>query len=192
MDYAQLLHDIEIWAEAHGVRVRSSPLQPEQAGAFNGVSVTLNSRYAAEELAYYLAHALGSIVRWSLSGDVVQGMFDELRAAKADKSDAARLERAIQAYRALEIESSEFAVWLLAQLGHGAAVPSYTNFMRADLEALTAFHRTGQAPVWRDFFSQWNVEVAAGRQEVPPFHPKPIPSFTPVAIQRQEVLQKQR
>ncbi len=172
--------------------MRQDRLKPEQAGAFDGVSVTLNSAYGSEELTYYLAHALGSIARWSLSRAAVQGMFDELRAAKADRPpDVMRLERAIDGYRAFEIESSEFAVWLLAELGHGGAVASYTNFMRADLEALTEFHRTGRAPVWRDFYSRWNEEVAAGRRQVPPFHAKPIPPFTPAAIEKQEILQKQ-
>jgi hypothetical protein len=63
--------------------------------------------------------------------------------------------------------------------------------MRADLEALTAFHRTGQAPVWREFFARRTEEVAAGRREVPTFRPKPIPPFTPLEIECQEILQKQ-
>lgn len=191
MDRARLYQDVRDWADAHGVRVVQLRLKPEQAGAFDGVSVTLNSSYGVEELTYYLAHSLGSIVRRSLSRDAVQCLFDELRAAKADRADAARLERAIGAYRAFEVESSEFAVALLADLGHADAVPSYTNFMRADLEALTEFHRTGRAPVWREFFVRWNEEVASGRRVVEPFRPKPIPAFTPVAIENQEILQKQ-
>jgi hypothetical protein len=118
-------------------------------------------------------------------------MFDELRDAKKARADPARLERAIAAYRDFETESSEFAVWLLGELGHAGAVPSYTNFMRADLEALTAFHRTGVAPAWRDFFACWNEDVAAGRRDVEPFRPKPLPPFTAVPIERQEILQTQ-
>src|SRR5205085_1466869 len=155
-------------------------------------SVTMNEAYEAEERLYYLIHALGSIVRWSLSRDAVQDTFDELRAAKETRaSDPDRLEAAIGHYRAFEIESSQFAVWLLAELGHAAVVPAYENFLHADLEALTAFHRHGRAPVWRDFFARWNEEVRAGVREVLPFDPKPIPPFTPVRLEKQEILQKQ-
>ncbi len=191
MDPTKLLDDVRAAAEARGVRVRQRPLGPGKVGAFDGLSVTLASGHAAEELAYYLAHALGSIVRWSLSRATVQALFDELRAAKEDRADAGRLERAIEAYRAFETESSEFAVWLLNDLGHGGWVPSYTSFLRADLEALTEFHRTGRAPVWRDFFARWNEEVAGGRWQVPPFQPTPISAFTPVVIETQEIVQKQ-
>jgi hypothetical protein len=190
VDFARILDDVRDAAERRGVRVGERTLKPEQAAVFDGVSVVLNRDYEPEELTYYLAHALGSIARWSLSRDAVQAMFDELRdAKKAD--DAGRRERAIEAYRAFEVESSEFAVWLLAELRHTDVVPSYTNFMRADLEALTEFHRTGTSPVWREFFARWNAEVAAGRRVVPPIPPKRLPAFTPRTIERQEVLQKQ-
>jgi hypothetical protein len=192
MDCTQLLNDIVAWADARGIHVQQDALKSEQAGVFDGVSVMLNSRYGTEERAYYLAHALGSIVRWSVSQDAVQGMFEELRTAKEDRADAARLERAINAYRVFETESSEFAIELLTKLGHGDAVPAYTNFMRADLEALTEFHRTGRAPVWHDFFARWNHEVASGTRTVLPFQRKPIPAFTPTVIEKQEIVQKQR
>ncbi len=118
--------------------------------------------------------------------------FDELRAAKGEKeTDPARLERAIERYRAFEIESSEFAVWIFLAHDHPEVMPPYTNFMRADLEALTEFHRSGRAPVWRDFLTRWNEQVASGETEVLPFHPKPIPTFTPRHIDNQEILQQQ-
>jgi len=47
--------------------------------------------------------------------------------------------------------------------------------MRADLEAMTEFHRTGRAPVWHDFFSRWTADVAAGRRYLEPFQVQPIP-----------------
>ena len=191
MDSKQLLDDVRAWAEAHGVQVRLQPLKRELAGVFDRVSASLNTGFGVEELTYYLAHALGSMVRWSLSRDAVQALFDELRAAKADGADAPRLSRAITAYRAFEVESSEFAVWLLTELGHEDAVAAFTNFMRADLEALTEFYQSGQAPVWRAFFARWNKEVAAGQRQVEPFRPKPIPAFTPVVIENQEIVQKQ-
>lgn len=191
MDFMQILNDVAAWATTHGIDVRRQALQPEQAGTFDGVSVTLNSAYRADEQTYYLTHTLGSIARWSLSRNAVQDLFDELRAAKADRGDRVRLTRAIDAYRAFERESSEFAVGLLMKLEQGDAVPSYTNFMRADLEALTEFHRRGQAPVWHEFFARWNRDVASGRREVFPFRPKPMPAFAPVEIEKQEIVQKQ-
>jgi hypothetical protein len=118
----------------------------------------MNSKYDVEERTYYLVHALASIVRWSLSLPLIQRMFEELRAAKQEKhADPDRLERAIEQYRAFKVEPSEYAVWLLAKLGADEVVPSFTNFMRADLEALTLFHRFGRVPVWRDFFADRNA-----------------------------------
>lgn len=192
VDFALIYWDVRTWAEARGIRVGEQPMPRQRAGMFDGVSATMNSDYGAEERTYYLAHALGSIVRWSLTRPAVQELFDELRAAKKVKrDDPTRLERAIAAYRDFEVESSDFAVWLLAELGHAGAVPSYTNFMRADLEALTEFHRVGRAPVWRDFLARWNEGVAAGRVQVLPFRPKPPPAFRPIAIEKQEILQEQ-
>lgn len=190
--FDQVYRDVESWAQAHGIRISHDKLKREKVGAFDGVSATMNSDYGSEERTYYLTHALGSIVRWSLSRPAVQEMFDELRAAKKNQgAEPERLERAIERYRAFEVESSEFAVWLLAELGHSSVIPSYTSFMRADLEALSEFHRRGHAPVWRDFFSRWNEEVACGRRRVEPYRPKAIPSFSPVRIENQEILQEQ-
>ena len=190
--FQHLYENIGAWAGAHGIRAGERRMAPGKAGEFDGLSVTMNGDYDAEPRSYFLIHALGSIVRWSLSKATVQQMFDELRGAKKNKAaDPNRLERAIVSYRAFETESSEFAVWLLTELGHARAVPSYTNFMRADLEALTEFHRHDRVPVWRDFFARWNEEVEAGRRQVLPFSPKPVPPFTPTPIENQEILQEQ-
>jgi hypothetical protein len=189
--FERVYQAVRTWAEANGIEVLEERLAPEKAGVFDGTSVTMNSVCTAEERTYYFAHALGSIVRWSLSGPDVQAMFDELRSAKKTRAEnPGRLEAAIERYRAFEIESSEFAVWLLTQLGHADAVPSYTNFMRADLEALTEFHRRGRAPVWRDFFARWNEQVACGERHILPYHPRAIPPFRPVRIEKQEILQE--
>lgn len=191
-DFGQIYHEVCAWAEARGIHVARLRLPAGKAGEFDGVSARMNTAYPVEECVYYLAHALGSMVRWALSHEAVRALFEELRAAKEARSvDAARLERAIAAYRGFEVESSEFAVWMLEQLGYPSVIRSYTNFLRADLEALTAFHRHGKAPVWRDFFAQWNEDVAQGRRQVEPFHPKPIPPFTPVRTEKQEILQEQ-
>jgi hypothetical protein len=179
------------WCEVHGIQLHQQPLPSQQAGEFTGTSVVMNSDFPAEDRLYYLVHALGSIVRWSLSRNAVQGMFDELRDAKKNKdADLPRFERAVAAYRGFEIESSEFAVWLLKTIGHPETIDSYTNFMRADLEAMTQFHRTGHAPKWGDFFRQWSADVAAGRRRVEPYEFKPIPPFQPVTTERQEILQR--
>ncbi len=190
--FEQVYQDVQAWAEGHGIRVRHEKLKPEKVGAFDGLSVTMNSDYGAEERTYYLVHALGSLVRWSQSRPAVQEMFEELCAAKESReTDPARLERAIENYRAFETELSEFAVWLLSVLGHADVECAYTNFMRADLEALSEFHRRGQAPVWGDFFARWCEEVASGRRRVLPYSPKSIPPFVPVRIENQEILQEQ-
>ena len=119
-------------------------------------------------------------------------MFDELRSAKASKtSNPAGLKMAIDRFRGFEIESSQLAVWLLEKLGFPDAVRLYANFMRADLESITQYHRAGKAPVWRTFFARWNEEVRAGLRRVEPFHPQEIPHFTPRTIERQEILQEQ-
>ncbi len=67
-------------------------------------------------------------------------------------------------------------------------IPAYTSFFRADLEAITVFHRTGKAPVWLEFFADWKRRVSRGEQVVAPYVPKPIPPFKPVRIAVQEVL----
>jgi hypothetical protein len=180
------------WATTQGISVGTRQLKANKAGEFDGVSVTMNSEYHVEERTFYLVHALGSMVRWSQSPPEIQGLFEELRAAKQEKhTDPDRLERAIEQYRAFEVESSEYAVWLLAQLGADEVVPSFTNFMRADLEALTLFHRFGRAPVWREFFADWNAELSLRRTTAAPFTPKPIPAFHPKQIEMQEILQEQ-
>src|SRR4051794_32225305 len=108
----------------------------------------------------------------------VQRLFDGLRAAEEDKDvNAAELSQWIEQFRAFETRSSQFAIWLLGELGYPTAKASYTNFIQADLEAMMEFHRTGHAPVWRTFFARWNEEVAAGRRVVAPFEPKVIPPF---------------
>jgi hypothetical protein len=191
MDYGIGLAQITRWAEDHGIRVDLRRLGREQVGVFNGVSIALNDMYDARELTFYFVHALGSIIIWSRDSITTQKMFDELRDAKTDKSDRARLEVAIDAYQKFEIESSELAVGLLQILKLDACVADYTSFLRADLAAMTIFHRTGEAPVWADFLAQWNSDVANGRRIVEPFQPRAIRTFKPIRIERQEILQKQ-
>lgn len=190
--FEKVYQDILYWAQLCCIRVRDARLPAGTAGKFNGISATMNSAYSVEERTYYLVHALGSMVRWSVAPVSIQKMFDRLRDAKKKKDvDPARLEQAIDRYRAFETQSSEIAVWLLAYVEWSEVIPSYTNFMSADLEALTQFHRTGKAPVWRVFFARWNKEVASGARQVEPFRPKRISHFKPVKIETQEILQEQ-
>src|SRR5262249_54331367 len=105
--------------------------------------------------------------------------------------NSTRLEKAITAYRKFEIDSSSHSVWLLSELGHGDLIPLYTNFMHADLEALTEFHRTGKARVWREFFADWNRDIANGHRVVSSFEACPIPDFEAKRTESQEILQEQ-
>src|SRR4051812_15220524 len=87
MDFAPVLHDVRDWAIGHGIEVREQSLKRNVAGTFDGVSVALNPAFTPEELTDYFSHAVGSIVRWSLSRPAVQQLFDELRAAKEARDD---------------------------------------------------------------------------------------------------------
>jgi hypothetical protein len=52
------------------------------------------------------------------------------------------------------------------------------------------FHRDGLAPVWHTFYADWTARVSRGELCLQPFEPKPIPAFTPVPIEPQEVIQE--
>jgi hypothetical protein len=188
--FAQVYFNVGAWASAKGITVKDVALPAGKAGQFNGVSVTMNEAFDLEERTWYLVHALGSIAIWSLDRRAVQRMFDDLRDAK-QSHDAGRLEKMIANYRDFEIRSSEHAVWLLDRLDAASVIDAYTNFMRADLESMTELHRTGKAPVWRQFFRRWNEQVRAGNWQVVPFYPRVIPDFHPIQIQNQEILQQQ-
>jgi hypothetical protein len=190
--FAHFYHAIGEWAKARGIEVKDESLPPGKAGEFNGPLVKMNCAYDLEERSYYLIHALGSIILWSLNKDDVAQMFSDLRDAKGEKTtNPTRFEKAIAKYRDFETAASELAVWLLDQLGQQVMLPSYTNFMRADLEAMTEFHLKGVAPVWSAFFNRWNHEIASGQRQLLPFVPKPILPFRAVKIEKQEILQRQ-
>ena len=180
------------WAQSAGIHVADTLLERGKAGWFDGISVTMNNAYPAAERLFYLVHALGSIVIWSVAQELVQGLFDELREAKRHKeTENERFERAVGCYSRFEIRSSSYAVTLLHDLDCAALTGRYSNFMRADLETMTEFHRSGQAPVWREFFLRWNMEVESGKRQIEPFESQPIPAFRPIQIEKQEILQQQ-
>jgi hypothetical protein len=184
---------LRAWAGDHGIQVNDVALGPETPGAFDGPTVTLNPVYDAASRAFILAHSLGSVVVWAVDYARSQAVYDDLRAAKKAKdSDRDRFEHALAAWSAFEEAASEYAVGLLAEVGHDWAVRPYTEFARADLEMMLAFHRDGRAPVWREFFADWRGRAACGEVHVQPYLPRPTPpGFRPLRIRPQEVVREE-
>ena len=50
--------------------------------------------------------------------------------------------------------------------------------------------RSGKEPKWSSFFAEWKRLVERGSIKVDPFDPTPILPFTPVRIEKQEVVQE--
>ncbi len=184
----QLFDDLRRFIVGHGVDVRERDMDVEKPGEFDGPTITINPAHDSTACAYYLAHSFGSIYQWSTDFTRARKVFEALRDAKADKST--RFESALEAWRLFEQTSSDHAVWTVAQIGRAEAVEPYTVFFRADIEAMTIFHRTGKEPRWPDFFADWKQKVAAGEIRIDPFRPKPVARFRPVRIEKQEVLQE--
>ena len=91
-------------------------------------------------------------------------LYDELYAAQARKREDLRpLEHALQRFREYEEEASQYAAWLLEQR-LAEALPAFTVFARADIEAIVGLHRDGIAPIWHEFFAdyQGRIGVRAG------------------------------
>ena len=185
---SNLFADLERFITARGVRVELRNMAIEKPGEFDGPSITINPRHDREAGSYYLIHAFGSIYQWSTDSEHARTVFEALRDAKGRK-DAA-FEEALGAWQTFEQTSSEHAVWVLGEIGHADSVQPYTVFFRADIEAMTIFHRTGKEPAWPEFFAEWKERVARGDIRVEPFRPKPVARFRPVRIEKQEVLQE--
>ena len=184
----ELFEDLTRFISEHGVRVRERKMDVEKPGEFDGPTITINPKHERAACCYYLAHSFGSIYQWSTDFRYAKKVFDELRNAK--EHDDERFEAALQAWRLFEQTSSEHAVWTLAHIGHVDAVDPYTVFFRADIEAMTIFHRTGKEPRWPDYFAEWKEKVATGEVRINPFEPKPVTTFAPVKIEKQEVVQE--
>ena len=182
-----LFEDLQRVIRSHSVEVRLEEMDVEKPGVFDGPSITINPVHDREACCYYLAHSFGSIHQWSSDFGHARKVFDDLRAAK--RHPRIGFEVALEQWRRFEEVSSEHAVWLFGELGHPGAVDPYTVFFRADLEAMTVFHRTGKEPPWPEFFDAWKEGVARGSIRIEPFEPRPIAPFTPVRIEPQEVLQ---
>ena len=187
ISHDQLFRDLKRFIAGRGVDVRTREMDVEKPGEFDGPSITINPRHDLEARSYYLAHSFGSICQWSTDYESAQKVFDDLREAKKTR---AGFDDALEAWREFEHTSSEHAVWVIEEAGHGEAVMPYSVFFRADIEAMTGFHRTGKEPGWPDFFADWKRRVAAGEIRIDPFKPRPVPPFRPRKIEKQEVVQE--
>ncbi len=190
---ADLDRSLRAWAADHGIAVVDVVLGPETPGAFDGPNVTINPVYDPESQAFVLAHSLGSVVVWTLDQARARAAYDDLRAAKRGRdADPDRFETALDAWAAHEEAASEYAVGLLAEVGHDWAARAYTEFARADLEMMLDFHRHGRGLVWREFYPHWRQRLAAGEILARPYTSRPIPpGFRPVRFPRQEVFREE-
>jgi hypothetical protein len=187
----RLFDDLRRFIEGFDVRVTLKEMDIEKPGEFDGLTITINPKHDATAASYYLAHAFGSIVQWSTATDMARRVYDGLRTAKKRRrEDPTRFEQALTRYRLFEQTSSGHAVWMLDQIGHSDAVADYTTFFRADIEAMTIFHRTGKEPPWPEFYGDWKQRVEAGEIRVDPFTPRPFSLFQPRRIDHQEVFQE--
>lgn len=172
-----------------GVTVRREILGPETTGIFDGTSITLNATCDLETQCHNMGHAFGHIIQWSVAEAQCQVLYDELYRGKDRAAEApADLERALLAFREYEVEASRYAVGLLLEVECAWAVPAFTNFARADIEAIVSYHRTGTAPIWDEFFAEWRNDVNRGTIHITPFEPLAIPSFIPIGIAPQQVV----
>ncbi len=175
---------------SRGIEVHWRQMAPDTPAVFDGLSIVLNDRHDLTELACYLVHSFGSIAGWSLETTRVTQVFEELRAAKEVKeAEPERFEHALATFRQFEEASSGFAVGVLEITGDTALIADVSEFFRADVEAITLFHRTGALPVWSEFLAGWRRDIAEGRRPRRPFEPLTAPPFTPARIERQEVKQ---
>jgi hypothetical protein len=190
-DFSIVFDHLVSRTQSYGIDVLLERMDIETPGKFDGPTITINPAHGLEPRCYYLAHSFGSIVRWSVAFEEARHCFAELRAAKAARPrDAARLTRALERFAAFEDAASEHAVWLLADLGYPDLIAPYTEFFRADLDAMRIFHRDGAAPRWPEFFARWKATLARSGGKPVPYAQTPVPPFTPVHIEPQEVLQE--
>lgn len=172
-----------------GVTVRTERLGPETTGIFDGTSITTNAHCDLETQCHNMGHAFGHIIQWSLAEPECQALYDALYRSKDQRQiDPVGLEQALEAFREYEVEASQYAAGLLIEIGCDWALPSFTLFARADIEAIVTYHRTGIAPIWTQFFDDWQAQVRNGQVTAPPFAPLAIPPFTPLSIAPQEVV----
>jgi hypothetical protein len=188
--FENLFQDLQRYIVGYGVRVPLKTMDVQKPGEFDGLSITINPIHDAEARSYYLAHAFGSIIQWSTDFKAAEKVFQDLRKAAGRRKEAPdRFEEALKAYQRFEQTSSEYAVWLLEQIGHRNAIRPYTVFFRADIEAMTIFHRTHHSPRWPEFYTQWKRRVKSGNLWIEPFRPRTFGRFRPVRVEQQEMQQ---
>lgn len=190
-DWGDVYRRLMVRIESMGVRVLAEKLGPETTGIFDGLSITTNSECDLETQCHNIGHSFGHIVQWSLDAPRQQVLYEKLYAAKNRKQvDPAGLECSLTEFRRYEEEASQYAAWLLIDTGNADAIPAFTLFARADIEAIVGFHRDGIAPVWREFFVEWLRKVSRGDLIAQEFAPQRIPAFTPISIAAQEVIRE--
>ena len=185
---ADVFTDLVRFVGSHGIEIREKDMDVEKPGEFDGPTITVNPQHDREALGFYLAHSFGSIYQWSTDFERAQKVFNVLRDAKCGAASV--FETALEDWRQFEATSSDHAVWVLGEIGHPDAIDGYTVFFRADIEAMTVFHRTGKEPRWPEFFTDWKEKVARGEIRIVPFTPKPVERFRPLKIAKQEVVQE--
>jgi len=191
LNWLDIFARLQARIETYGIRVIARPLGSETTGTFDGLSITVNTRFDPETWSHNAAHSFGHIVQWSVDTARQRQLYDRLYAAKARKqTDPAGLEAALADFRRYEEEASGYAHRLLLATDNVEALPAFTNFGRADIECIVGYHRDGIAPIWHDFFANWNHRVAVGELLLEPFRPLDIPDFKPLLIAEQEVIQE--
>ena len=185
-DSPEVLEALLSWIREHGVIVRHETLPADTPAVFDGRSITLNTRFSTAEQALYAAHSFGSIVGWSLDRQGTETLFSELEEAKTRRRrEKERFERALTVFRHFEEASNEFGVDVLQQVGAADWQIPYSEFFRADLDAMTLYHQEGVLPLWPLFFEGWRTRHPERASLTFPSHP--IPAFTPQSIPAQEV-----
>jgi hypothetical protein len=188
-DWQSVFERLEHRVVLTGVSVRREILGPETTGIFDGTSITMNATCDVETQCHNMGHAFGHIIQWSLHETECQELYDNLYRAKDRRDEApAALEQALRSFRAYEEEASRYAAGLLIEVECAWAIPAFTLFARADIEAIVSYHRTGVAPIWDEFFASWREQVARGSIEAIPFEPLAIPEFVPIGIAPQQVV----
>ena len=76
--------DLTEGVRRYGVDVSVERMDVETPGRFDGPTITVNSSHQPAEQCYHLAHALGSIVAWSVDRPGATRVFDELEAGHAE------------------------------------------------------------------------------------------------------------
>jgi hypothetical protein len=187
LNWSAIFASVKDRIQRSGVRAEEGRLGPQTTGIFDGLSIVTNCDCDRETQSHNLVHSFGHITQWSVERSRCETLYEKLHTAKELK-DADSLERALRDFRAYEEEASGYAAWLLIDTGNAAAVPSFTPFARADIEAIVSYHREGVAPVWNEFFAAWQARAERKEIEIVPFEPRQIPPFTPCPIAPQEIV----